>query len=124
MEKLTVEQLIAKKIDNKKVENIDFHSDELGGSITIKRLPLNKILCLMSGADKMDLEQAFDLNIQLIYESCPILKSKELQDAFEVAEPTDIVIQLFNENINEINNLASTILSQYGLGEVKDTVKK
>ncbi len=119
-----IERLIAKAITRSNSGMKDYYSDYLQETLEVKRLPLNKVFQLMSGADKLELAEAFDLNLQLIYESCPILKDKELQEAYDVVEPTDIIVKLFDDNIGEINKLALFILAQYGLGEVKDQVKK
>ena len=49
-----------------------------------------------------------------------LLQKKELQEAYEVAEPYDVVTPVFDENLGEINKLATFILGLYGLAENED----
>jgi len=126
MAKVTIDKLIAKRLDDGKKKTAIFNSKELGGDIEVIRTPLNKILSLIDDVENLSTSDAMARNYELIYECCPILHNKELQSAYEVVEPFDIVPKIFNDNIGEINSIANLVLSLYGLDAegIKDTVKK
>lgn len=69
----------------------------------------------MDSTDNKSTEEAYNANCKLIYKHCPILQDKELQAAYEVAEPYEVVVPVFEENLGEINKLSNFILSLYGL---------
>ncbi len=56
---------------------------------------------------------------KIILKHCPIFKEKELQTAYGVAEPHELVIKVFDENLGEIGKLAEKILGIYGLADEK-----
>ncbi len=122
--KLTIEDLIQKKITTEKESVKEFHSEELGGIIEVRKIPVAKVLNLVSGLENSDVIEQYNVNFQLIYEACPVFRAKELQKQFEVAEPFEVVKHLFNDNLGEINKLSQFILNFYGLSELPETVKK
>ena len=69
-------------------------------------------------------EAAYKANCKLIYKHCPILQKKELQEAYQVAEPYEIIIPVFDENLGEVNKLSNFILNLYGLGAEDDKASK
>ena len=73
---------------------------------------------------KKTTEAAYKANCKLIYKHCPILQKKELQEAYQVAEPYEIVIPVFDENLGEVNKLSNFILNLYGLGAEDDKASK
>lgn len=121
--KLLLEDLLdrARQSENDKIKIREYYSEGLGGTIQVNKMPLRKITELMDNVSNTDsLVQALDGNIELIYKSVPIFQSKELQATYGCVEPYDIVAKVFDDNINEINNLADFILGFYGLSNVKD----
>lgn len=121
--KLLLEDLLdrARQSENDKIKIREYYSEILGGTIQVNKMPLRKITELMDNVSNADsISESFDGNVELIYKSVPIFQNKELQATYGCVEPYDIVAKIFDDNINEINNLAEFILSFYGLSNVKD----
>lgn len=121
--KLLLEDLLdrARQSENDKIKFREYYSEILGGTIQVNKMPLRKITELMDNVSNSDsISESFDGNVELIYMSVPIFQNKELQATYGCVEPYDIVAKIFDDNINEINNLAEFILSFYGLSNVKD----
>ena len=123
---ITLEMLIAKKeqSNNDKMKVVLFNSEVLGGSIEVRKLKARDVLKIMDGAEDKSADGAYRANCKLIYKHCPILQEKELQEAYEVAEPYDIVTPVFDENLGEVNKLSNFILNLYGLGAEDDKASK
>lgn len=121
--KLLLEDLLdrARQSENDKIKIREYYSEILGGTIQVNKMPLRKITELMDNVSNSDsISESFDGNVELIYMSVPIFQNKELQATYGCVEPYDIVAKIFDDNINEINNLADFILGFYGLSNVKD----
>ena len=121
--KLLLEDLLdrARQSENDKIKIREYYSEILGGTIQVNKMPLRKITELMDNVSNADsISESFDGNVELIYKSVPIFQNKELQATYGCVEPYDIVAKIFDDNINEINNLADFILGFYGLSNVKD----
>lgn len=114
---ITLEMLIAKKeqSNNDKMKVVLFNSEVLGGTIEVRKLKARDVIKIMDSTDSKSTEEAYNANCKLIYKHCPILQEKELQEAYEIAEPYEIVVPVFEENLGEINKLSNFILSLYGL---------
>lgn len=114
---ITLEMLIAKKeqSNNDKMKVVLFNSEVLGGTIEVRKLKARDVIKIMDSTDSKSTEEAYNANCKLIYKHCPILQEKELQEAYEVAEPYEVVVPVFEENLGEINKLSNFILSLYGL---------
>ena len=82
------------------------------------------VIKIMDSTEEKTTEAAYNANCKLIYKHCPILHDKELQKTYEVAQPYEIVIPVFDENLGEINKLSNFILNLYGLGEESDKASK
>lgn len=116
---ITLEMLIAKKeqSNNDKMKVVLFNSEVLGGTIEVRKLKARDVIKIMDSTEDKTTESAYNANCKLIYKHCPILQEKELQEAYEVAEPYEVVVPVFEENLGEINKLSNFILSLYGLAE-------
>ena len=114
---ITLDMLIARKeqSNNDKMKVVLFNSEVLGGTIEVKKLKARDVIKIMDSTDNKSTEEAYNANCKLIYKHCPILQDKELQAAYEVAEPYEVVVPVFEENLGEINKLSNFILSLYGL---------
>lgn len=119
---ITLEMLLARKeqSNNDKMKIAYFNSEVLGGTIEVVKLKARDVLKVMDNVDDKSTDGAYRANCKLIYKHCPLLQKKELQDAYEVAEPYDVVTPVFDENLGEINKLATFILGLYGLAENED----
>lgn len=124
IKKMTLNDYIAKAKQKeqsvKEFKNIILKNAD--GEIVVKKLDDGKILDLM---DEMEEDASMRENIgvfkEVVYESVPMLKKKELVENFELAEPIDIVTKIFE--IGEIIKISEKILDLYGLGDLKDDIK-
>ena len=123
---ITLEILIAKKqqSENDKMKVVLFNSEVLGGTIEVVKHRARDVIKIMDSTEEKTTEAAYKANCKLIYKHCPILQKKELQEAYQVAEPYEIVIPVFDENLGEVNKLSNFILNLYGLGEESDKASK
>lgn len=126
--RLTLEALIAKKEQREKekfeVHKVDIPS--LDGYLQLEKIPLTRVASLMDGTGGESMTDNLAFDIDLIYACCPMMRNKELQAAYEVKEPTDIVCALLGDNMGEINLIVTAILGMYGLddtGTLKDAIK-
>ena len=122
---ITLDMLIAKKeqSNNDKMKVVLFNSEVLGGTIEVRKLKARDVIKIMDSTDNKSTEEAYNANCKLIYKHCPILQEKELQEAYEVAEPYEVVVPVFEENLGEINKLSNFILSLYGLTDSEQVSK-
>jgi len=116
--KLNLSDLLARKESRKndrpeyKVVNVP----ELGGGLEIRRLPLLKFLDMMDGINEYSSPaESMQKQIDIIYESVPLFHNSELQEAYECAEPTDIVTKVLNENMGALTEILTAIFSFYGM---------
>lgn len=122
--KLTLEDLLdrARQRDNDKIQIREYFSEELGGNIAVKKMPLRKLTAFLDKADDGDsnaITSNLDMNIELVYKSVPMLQNKELQAAYDCVEPYDIVTKVFNDNLGEIQDITNFIMSLYGMYKYK-----
>ncbi len=119
---ITLEMLLARKeqSNNDKMRIAYFNSEVLGGTIEVVKHRARDVIKIMDSTQEKTTEAAYNANCKLIYKHCPLLQKKELQEAYEVAEPYDVVTPVFDENLGEINKLATFILGLYGLAENED----
>lgn len=126
MKKLTLADLMARKeqgaADKLAFMQIDVPS--LGGALEFKKLPLARVLDMIDASgDNPSTKESFQFSCELVYRHCPVLQSAELREAYECAEPYDIVPAVFDENLGLISELAEQLLGFYGLTDAKDQVK-
>lgn len=108
---ISVEELIGKK-DEIKAKKAGLYDLETSiGDITVK-MPTSKIV-----ADAWAFNSSMEGNIYLVLECtvAPNLKDSQLQKAYGVGEPTEIVPAVFQ--VGEITRIASTILELAGYKE-------
>ena len=123
---ITLEMLLARKeqSNNDKMRIAYFNSEVLGGTIEVVKHKARDVIKIMDSAQEKTTEAAYNANCKLIYKHCPILHDKELQKTYEVAQPYEIVIPVFDENLGEVNKLSNFILNLYGLGAEDDKASK
>lgn len=120
--KITLDQLIARKTQSEgdKLKLKEVYSEELGGTLTIKKLPLNKFFNIRDQIGQTT-EEAFRANCMLVYESCDIFHDSELIKLYNCAEPYDLIPKIFNENLKEIEKIAEEAIKFYGYGSEAGT---
>lgn len=126
MKRATKESLLARAQANResKTKYVEYSCQELGETIMIKKLPLERVCSMLDMADGSTAREGLEFNKDLIYEHVPLFQDRELQEACGYAEPHDIVTVLLNDNLGEIDRLAKTIMSMYGIEEAAEDIKK
>lgn len=124
MAKLRLEDLLNRTLKDG-FQSKDVYVKGLGGEITVIHQPLPTVLRVMDEINQeASISTMMDAMVQLIYKCVPLFKSKELQEKYECAEPTDIVYKILNDNIEDITDLGNAILEMYGMTNAVDEVKK
>lgn len=127
--KLTLADLLKKKEQRErdKVEYKSVFVENLGGELEVKKLPLADFLDLIGDInDQTGAGESLRIQMEMIYECCPLLHSKELQEAYDCVEPTDIVSKVFDDNLTDIMAVVAAIFEFYGMdsedivGELKN----
>lgn len=122
MERLTIEQLIAKK-DHRSPETRLVHLDSLGGDLEIRKIPLGRYMEMSGRVEKADdMAEALSIEYEMIYACCPILHSQQLQEAYECRDPLEIVPKLFDDNLSDLNKIMAEIAMFYGV-DIGDDLK-
>lgn len=111
VKKVSLEQLINKKLekDGKKEATKEIYIESLDGFITFKN-PSDSQLIEFSDRRKngsyTDMMTAYE---RLIYDCCPMLHSKELQESIEINYPYDAVRAIFD--LKEISKIGLQLLN-------------
>ena len=121
LKEATLEALLerASQSKNDQIQYKDYESEALEMTLKVKKIPARKFAVLSDGLGGDSLAEEFDKEVELIYECVPMFHSKELQDAYECAEPTDVVMKVFDENVGELERMITFLLDLYGLGEAQ-----
>lgn len=124
VKKLTLQDLITRKTQREKdiLRVQEVYIEELEGTIEIRR-PNEDIIMetmdMIQSESVKDVVNAYDF---LIYNSAPILKSKELHEAYECVEPMDIVKELLS--LNDRLGIGSKVMEMAGFKDYENKVKK
>lgn len=91
--KVSIEDLLAKARKGVEVKTKEVYVKSLDGTLSINQVNEKDIFRGLSTIDEneKDMEVMMEVTEQLIYNSCSLLRNKELQEAFECVEPFDIV---------------------------------
>ncbi len=121
VKKVTIEDVLKAKQVIEEKQNKPFYSKTFDGEIEIEDVSPDKILSIVNASSK---DEPLRADYELIYECCPIFRSKELQNNYDVEDPIMIVEKAFGKNIIEIDSLAKHILKKYGYYEDIEKIKK
>ena len=122
MAKLNLEELVARatqsKADKFQVRMVEI--DREGNTIQATKKDLRTV------SKTLDMEtettnDRFQAEMKLVYDHCPVLHEKELQEAYGCVEPLDAVEKVFDSNMGLIEKAAKEILDMYGLAEEEGT---
>lgn len=119
---ITLDILLTRKqqSENDKLKVVLFNSEILGGTIEIHKQKARDVMKIMDTMKDKTMEESANANCKIILKHCPVFREKELQAAYEVAEPQEVILKVFDENLGEIGKLAGKILELYGLSEEKE----
>jgi len=115
---LTLEELIDKKTELLFKKTIEVEIESLGGTLVFKQIPLSAIVRVIDdvfsvhGRSVMAISEAVKM---LIYDSCLLLQNKNLQAAYECAEPYDIVEKIFGSDFMAIGKIGDELLKMYNV---------
>ncbi|MDY4011551.1 MAG: phage portal protein [Fusobacterium gastrosuis] len=123
---ITLDILLTRKqqSENDKLKVVLFDSEILGGTIEIHKQKARDVIKIMDSAKDRTMEESTNANCKIILKHCPIFREKELQAAYGVAEPQEVILKVFDENLGEIGKLTSKILELYGLAESQENTNK
>lgn len=126
MQKATIEALLAQKEARQKeaLKTKEVEVPALGMTLTIVKQPLSAVSGFFDEMqENLSFSKSIDIYNGLIYTCTPLFHDKKLQDAYECAEPYDIVPALFDDNVMAIQALGNEILKLYGFDEVINNLK-
>ena len=123
--KATKEALLARAEQSKddKMKYRSYESEELGMTLSLKRLPISRLCEIMDMSEDDTMKAAMEMNCNINYESVPLFQDKELQAAYGCIEPTEIVTKVMNENMSEIEKMCTFIMGGYGMTDQVEKVK-
>ena len=126
MEKATVENLIARKLqgdyDRLAVKTVELPRQDF--TLELRKPDLQRVLDALdavSGATTTADSTRF--MCEIVYDACPMLHDRTLLEAFECKEPTDIVLAILNDDIDALGKLADAVLSFFGLDGLDAAIK-
>ena len=123
MAKATIEALLARK-DKGVLKTKEVYVPALDMDLIVEKKPLSVVAGFF---DDMRADMSFSKSIEiykeLIYTCVPLFHDKKLQEAYNCAEPYDVVPAVFDDNVMAIQALGNEILSLYGFDELIQQVK-
>lgn len=122
--KVSLKQLIEKKLekDGKKTATKDIYIESLGGSITFNNPSDSARIEYSEKTKSGSYVDMIDSMVKLIYDCCPMLHSKELQEGIEVDYPYDTVKAIFE--IKEISEIGVKLLNFFDEDEEDNPEEK
>lgn len=126
MKKLTTADLIAAKTNrdkNPRKGKISVDVPALGGSIECQKLGLDRIMGILDRYDASEASQGIAFQRELIYAACPVFRDPELQQAYDVRDPIDIVEAVLDGDFGAYKALTDAIMAMNGLGETVAEIK-
>ena len=115
---LTVDEILARR---KAVKDYSvFHSELFDTDFELNKLvPADIVSIMQNDGDE------YEKYGQLIYNSCPFFRQKELAEKLEVENPYDVPLALYGDNYAELLIFGNFILERYGFtADRLDKVKK
>lgn len=121
--KLTLEDIIAKKLEKEQKRNKKgtFYVESLGGKVEYVVPDESTLLRAMDKFEAGSMEKINEAYTYLIYHSVPIIRNPELHEAYEVVDPLDIVPKVFE--LKERMSLGEKVLKLARLDEIGDDLK-
>lgn len=121
--KVSLKQLIEKKLekDGRKIATKDIYIESMDGCITFNNPSDSARIEYSEKAKSGSYVDMIDGMIKLIYDCCPMLHSKELQESIEVEYPYDTVKAVFD--IDEILEIGTKLINFFKDENTEDEVK-
>ena len=127
MTKVSLDQLIRKKLDkdDRRSATKEIYIESLDGSITFKNPSDSQRVEYSEKVKSGNYVDMIDAMIRLIYDCCPMLQSRELQESIDVEYPYDTVKAIFD--IDEITDIGVKLINFFKdekTGEDEDSEEK
>ena len=100
----------------------NIYSDFLKMELPVRMIPIAEFLEIISNIDPQDFSQQIEAYKHLIYNHCYMLHNKDFQSD-DYAEPYDVVLDVFGNDVQAIADFGEKISALYGLAEIKDEIK-
>ena len=125
--KVSLDQLIRKKLDkdNRRTATKEIYIESLDGNITFTNPSDSQRIEYSEKVKSGSYVDLIEGTTRLIYDCCPMLQSKELQESIDVSYPYDTVKAIFE--IDEITNIGvklSNYFEEEETGENADPEEK
>ncbi len=121
---VSLEQLIKKKLekDGRKTATKEIFVESLNANITVKNPTDMQRIDFADKTKSGSYVDMFDGYSKLIYDCCPMLHSKELQDSIGVVYPYDTISAIFDTD--EIADIGVQVLNFFDDEEENDVEEK
>jgi hypothetical protein len=121
--KVSLKQLIEKKLekDGKKTATKDIYIKSLDADITFNNPSDSARIEYSEKTRSQSFVDMIDGMVKLIYDCCPMLHSKELQESIEIDYPYDTVRAIFD--IGEITDLGVNLLNFFDDEDAEEKLK-
>ncbi len=122
--KVSLEQLIQKKLerDGKRNAEKDIYVKSLNANLTVKNPSDTQRIAFADQTKTGSYVDMMEAYTKLIYDCCPMLHSKELQESIEVSYPYDTVKAIFDTE--EIAEIGVKVLNFFDNEEENDSDEK
>ena len=109
--KVSLDQLIRKKLDkdDRRTATKEIYIESLDGNITFTNPSDSQRIEYSDKAKTKDYSDMIEGMTRLIYDCCPMLQSKELQESIDVSYPYDTVKAIFD--IDEIMDIGVKLIN-------------
>ena len=109
--KVSLDQLIRKKLDkdNRRTATKEIYIESLDGNITFTNPSDSQRIEYSEKVKSGSYVDMIEAMIRLIYDCCPMLQSKELQESIDVSYPYDTVKAIFD--IDEITDIGVKLVN-------------
>ena len=97
------------------------YSDYLKMNFSVKMIPISEFLEIVN-VNAEDFSLQLEAYKHLIYNHCQILHNKDFQTE-DYVQPYDVVLDVFDNNLQAIAEFADKITDLYGLEGLKDEIK-
>lgn len=113
--RLTVKDLIAKRLDKEKVLTKEIHVPSLGGTLNFEKPSKENALILLEASlnEGQNVREFYEAFKKTVYDCCPDLKSNELHEEYGIKDPYDIVEALFE--VDEIIQIGGELALMSGV---------
>lgn len=119
-----IRTLLARKMQKEAdlLKTYEVFVPSLDAALVFRRPPDGVLLDTIDEmGDDSNTRQAMEAMKHLIYRTCDLLQSPDLQKELDVADPYDTVDAIFD--LKDISVISNELMEKFGMGEVEERVK-